>query len=186
MPNKTSLQLTFKDKLIISAYALLLAIFAILPPFFIFYELGVTTLSCQRIESSQVSCNNRKLRFFSLIKLPSTSLERVSEAKFKSLTSHTPNGNKVVRNFVTLVTSEGEVNIFKGNAAKMQEFVAQINSFLDSNEASLIIKHEINWFWSWKLLPLGIYLIFWEGAIIWSIFILFSELTSRPNETKSY
>ena len=183
MAKKTSSQLTLKNKLIVSTFALLfLVILGILPLVFVFYELGVTTLSCQRIESSQVNCNNRKLRFFSLIKLPSTSLEKVSEAKFKSLTSQNGTGDKVVRNFVTLITSEGEVDVFKGNTAEMQEFVAQINAFLESTEASLIIKHETRWFWSWKFLPLAMYLIFWEGAVVRIVFSLFSQLTHRHNK----
>ncbi len=186
MVDKNSSQPTLTTKIVVALFSILFLIaLGTLPLLFVFYDLGTTTLSCQRLESNQVNCNNNKSRFFSLIKLPPTSLKEVFQAKFKVETTKAPSGAKEERNFVTLTTLEGEVDTFKGNATEMRELVTQINSFLQSNEPSLIVEHKTRWFWSRKLLPLGIYLIIWEGAIVWIVFSLFAGLGHQNNKIKS-
>ncbi len=183
MIKETSSQLILQDKVNFSFPFLIifivLVILGIVPSLLPFYSIGVTSLSCQRIRSNQVDCNKHESRLFNLIKLPSTSLEKVSSAKFESKTDQTPKGEKIVTYFTRLSTSEGQVDVFQGSTEKMQEFVRQINDFIQSNKPSLTIEHEVNFFWSWKLL-LGnwtflFFLIIWEISIISCLYSCLKE-----------
>ena len=183
MIKETSSQLILQDNINFSfpflIIFILLVILGIVPSLLPFYSIGVTSLSCQRIESNQVNCNKNESRLFSLIKLPSTSLEKVSSAKLESKTDRTPKGEKIVTNFTQLSTSEGQVDVFQGSTEKMQEFVRQINNFLQSNEPSLTIEYEINFFWSWELLlqtwSFLLFLIIWESSIISCLYFSLKE-----------
>ena len=183
MIKETSSQLILQDNINFSfpflIIFILLVILGIVPSLLPFYSIGITSLSCQRIESNQVNCNKNESRLFSLIKLPSTSLEKVSSAKLESKTDRTPKGEKIVTNFTKLSTSEGQVDVFQGSTEKMQEFVRQINNFLQSNEPSLTIEHEINFFWSWELLLQNwsflLFLIIWESSIISCLYFSLKE-----------
>lgn len=191
MIKETSSQLILQDNINFSfpffIVFIVLVILGIVPPLLPFYSIGVTTLSCQRLESQQVNCHRNESRLFSLIKLPSTSLEKVSSAKFVSKNDQTPQGEKIVTNLTKLNTSEGQVDVFQGSTEKMQDFVSKINNFLQSNEPSLTIKHEISFFWSWELLLRNwsflFFLMVWEVSII---FCLYSCLKESKRQTFTF
>jgi hypothetical protein len=145
--SQTSSQLTVQSKLGRGKYFLILfmVMFGGMPLFMMITILanrGVTTLFCQRIQSTEVTCEKSVSRFWGLVEQPATSLGTVSQATFQSFTTTDSEGDEVVEHFATLVTSQGQVNAFEGNAVQMQEYVARINEFIQANNNSLVVAHD--------------------------------------------
>lgn len=107
-------------------------------------QITITTLKCKRLEPTQVNCEKRESYLFGLAEQPPIKFSQVKSAKFKS--------KEGIENWVTLVTSSGEVtfvedfvsvNGIRGSASEMQEIATQINSFIQSNQSSLQIQRDI-------------------------------------------
>ena len=137
----------------------LAAIFIIFPPmiiFPIFHQISITTLlKCKRVEPTQVSCEKQESSFFGLVEQPPIRFSQVKSAKFTTEEGIDSEGDvdsvaeRYIDNWVTLVTSSGEVTAVKdfvyvngvrGSASEMLLIVTQINNFIQSNQPSLQIQ----------------------------------------------
>lgn len=146
----------------------------------LFSQLGVTTLTCKRVEPTQVSCEKQESKFFGFIQQPSTGLSQVRSAKFKSEEGIDSDGERTIDNWVNLVTSSGEViavedfvtvNGVRGSANEMQAITNKINTFIKSNQDYLEIQRDLRWDLGQSLLPLGFLSIFEIiGAIVLFLF----------------
>ncbi|MDY6783286.1 MAG: hypothetical protein SW833_12215 [Cyanobacteriota bacterium] len=99
---------------------------------------GIITLTCQKNQQTEVTCNRSASRFFGFVEQPAKSLGTVSQAQLTSTTRTNSEGYRYTVDYTTLTTSEGQINVFEGNLIKMQDYVAQINAFTASNESSFI------------------------------------------------
>ncbi|NER05836.1 MAG: hypothetical protein F6K17_26205 [Okeania sp. SIO3C4] len=120
-------------------------------------EMGVISVSCQRIEPTQVNCQVNNSKYLGLIQDSST-LTRVTEAKFHSQKNQDSDGNTNFYYVVALVTQTGKrVVIWRGNSythgvksypQKMNQMVAKVNTFIkNSTEPSLLIQYDLRWKW---------------------------------------
>lgn len=151
----------------------------------ILYEIGVTTLKCKRVEPTQVSCEKQESKFLGLVEQPAIKFSQVKSAKFKSKEGIDSEGERTIENWVTLVTSSGEVtfvedfvsiNGVRGSASQMQGIATQINNFIQSNQPSLQIQRDLPEDFGQIILPLGfISIFFFAGAIL--LFIQFRYQT---------
>ncbi|NEP77985.1 MAG: hypothetical protein F6K39_07235, partial [Okeania sp. SIO3B3] len=83
----------------------------------VLWEMGVISASCQRVEPTQVNCQVNNSKYLGLTQGSSTSLTRVTEAKFNSRKSRDSDGKTNFDYFVTLVTQTGkEVVSWQGNS----------------------------------------------------------------------
>ena len=153
--------------------------------FGVFSELGVTTLNCKRVEPTQVSCEKQQSKFFGFTQLPPTQFSQVESAKFKSKEGIDSDGDRTIDNWVTLVTSTGEVTLVedavsvngvRGSANEMQTIATQVNNFIQSNQPSLVVQRDLRWDLGQSLLPFGLCSIPWIiGANV--LFALFRSET---------
>jgi hypothetical protein len=138
-------------------------------------ESGVTTLNCKRVEPTQVTCEMQHLNFWgSLEELREFS--QVKSAELKSKEEIDSDGDRIIYNWVTLVTINREMTLVedlfldvKGSANEMQAIATQINNFIQSNQTSLLIQRD-----DWDLLPhLGKSLSIFAFSLLFSAFLLF-------------
>lgn len=138
--------------------------------FGVFSELGVTTLNCKRVEPTQVSCEKQQSKSFGFTQLPPTRFSQVKSAKFKSKEGIDSDGDRTIDNWVTLVTSTGEVTLVedvvsvngvRGSANEMQAIATQVNNFIQSNQPSLLIQRDLRWDFGQSLSIFGLCSIFW-------------------------
>jgi hypothetical protein len=112
----------------------------------------VTTLSCKRIEPTEINCRSSKSVFFGLIQQKPTSLLRVTAAKSNSKIIK-GNKIKIKDNYVTLFTQQGKITVFnntinvESDGREMEALTGQINAFINSSEPSLIIKQDLRLDW---------------------------------------
>ncbi|MEM7727060.1 MAG: hypothetical protein AAF208_11915 [Cyanobacteria bacterium P01_A01_bin.45] len=123
--------------------------------FGVFSELGVTTLNCKRVEPTQVSCEKQQSKFFGFTQQPTKRFSQVKSAEFKSKEGIDNDGDRTIENWVTLVTSTGEVTLVedvvsvngvRGSANEMQAIATQINNFIQSKQPSLLIQRDLRWY----------------------------------------
>ncbi|NEQ53143.1 MAG: hypothetical protein F6K11_23900 [Leptolyngbya sp. SIO3F4] len=127
------------------------------------YGLGVTQLSCQRVEPTQVSCDSTQTRFLGFISGPSITFDQVTAAEMKTLSSD-DDSVRTIDNWVVLQTSNGEVTYLqdpmringrKGAADEMQAITDQINQFINSDQANLAIQRDLRFRLGNSIFPLG-------------------------------
>jgi len=132
-------------------------------------NVGVTTLKCKRVEPTQVSCEKQESKFFGLVEQLPIKFIQVKSAKFKSKEGIDSEAGYTIDNWVTLVTSSGEVtfvedfvavNGVRGSASQMQEIATQINNFIQSNQPSLKIQRDLRADLWQSLFPIGFMSIF--------------------------
>lgn len=112
-------------------------------------DLGtVTTLSCERVKTTQVNCEKTRLLLFGLVPKPSSSMFMVTEAIVKS-ESTTVKKSKAVSSSVMLLTKyDGKFPVFydlvshESDESEMNVLATQINTFIQSNQPSLILKRK--------------------------------------------
>lgn len=150
----------------ICGYIVLLLLFWFLsPPVILLFSLilsltsdlgTVTTLSCERIEPTQINCRRSESVFFGLIPQKPASLLRVTAAKSNSEIIKTNKGKrrgKINANYVILFSQQGKITVFNNtmNVARdgreMEALTGQINAFINSSEPSLIIKRDLRLDW---------------------------------------
>ncbi|NEO56981.1 MAG: hypothetical protein F6K54_30265 [Okeania sp. SIO3B5] len=179
----TGKEIVLKDELFTHVATSLLFVFPWIGiPLFIsliiLSEMGIISVSCQRVEPTQVNCQVNNSKYLGLTQGSSTSLTRVKEAKFNS-----QNSSDSSNYFVTLVTQKGKEVVswqsnlsftnVKGYPQEMNQMVAKINTFINnSTEPSLLIQYDLRWKWQ-NLLPLTICIIF-LGIGILILYAVFS------------
>lgn len=147
-------------------------------------QITITTLKCKRLEPTQVNCEKQESYLFGLAKQPPIKFSQVKSAKFKSKEGIDSEGERTIDNWVTLVTSSGEVtfvedfisiNGVRGSASQMQEIATQINNFIQSNQPSLQIQRDLPEDFAQIISMLGFMSIFFfAGATV-----LFIEFRSQ-------
>lgn len=128
----------------------------------------VTTLSCQRVEITQVNCQKYKSALFGLLKHPSTSFEQITAAK-------------LAFDSVILVTKQGEFTIFKSgymdDGDEIMSLNDQINIFINSNDLSLTLKQDLSNNWVYTVL-IGVVLNLLIGVLALIIYFVLNNLFS--------
>lgn len=121
------------------------------------YNVGVTRLTCDRVEPAQVRCDRQQSKLFDSIRPPAESYDRVTAARVKTERGWEWKSNRDRRvpiedNWVALETSRGEVafvedvvrvNGTRGSAAEMQAIANDINTFLRSDRESLSLRRDL-------------------------------------------
>ena len=146
--NSTRKELVLKDELYPRFGCLLFFVFpsvgiSLLFSLLSLWQMRVISVSCQRVEPTQVNCQVNNSKYLGLIQDSSISLTRVTEAKF----NYHKNSDGVYYS-VTLVTKSGkEIVSWQGNSyQEMNEMVAKINTFLNSStQPSLLIQYDLRW-----------------------------------------
>ena len=148
---KKTLELGFRC---IACLALCLFIYIINFLMFTFIsDLGtVTTLSCERVKPTQVNCEKTRSLLFGLVPQPSSSMFMVTEAIVNSESTtlrKRVRKSQIVNNSVILVTKyDGEFPAFydlvshESDEREMKVLATRINTFIQSNQPSLIVKRK--------------------------------------------
>ncbi|MEO1134828.1 MAG: hypothetical protein AAFX40_19275 [Cyanobacteria bacterium J06639_1] len=149
------------------------------------YGLGITRLSCRRLEVQQVRCDRQTSNLMGLVKQPPETFLQVTAARTKSKrewVDDSENGRQLhVDNWVVLDTERGEVTILedavrvngtRGSESDMQQIANEIDSFLRSDRQSLDIVRDLRFRLGQSLLPIAFISIFpiVGGAVIFSVF----------------
>ncbi|GGA26315.1 hypothetical protein CYANOKiyG1_42270 [Okeania sp. KiyG1] len=157
--------------------------------------MGVISVSCQRVEPTQVNCQVNHSEYLGLTQGSSTSLTRVTEAKFNSRKKKNSDGETYFDYFVTLVTQKGKevvswqgnsyINGVKGYPQEMNEMVAKINTFINnSTQPSLLIQYDLRWKLE-NLLFLPICIIFLgTGVLLLYILLYLKIMTLNKSERR--
>ncbi|MDY7012561.1 MAG: hypothetical protein SVX43_02980 [Cyanobacteriota bacterium] len=132
---------------------------------------GVITLTCEKNQLTEVTCNRSASRFFGFVKRPTISLGTVSQAQLTSTTRTDSEGDEYTINFTTLTTSKGQVNVFEGVRINMQDYVEQINTFIASNESSFVATQDTR-----RLFSLVVSILFLAVGFTFSAFSLKGSL----------
>ena len=147
--NSTRKELVLKDELYPRFGCLLFFVFpsvgiSLLFSLLSLWQMRVISVSCQRVEPTQVNCQVNNSKYLGLIKDSSISLNQLTEAKFNYPS-------------VTLVTQRGkEVSWQSHSYQEMIEMVIKINKFINySTEPSLLIQYDLRWKKE-NLIPLAI------------------------------
>ncbi|MBX2864869.1 MAG: hypothetical protein KTR27_15060 [Leptolyngbyaceae cyanobacterium MAG.088] len=128
------------------------------------YGLGITQLSCQRLESTQVRCHNTQSRMLGLIPGATATVNQATAAEMKTETSVEGDATHNVDHWVVLQTPNGEVtyvedplriNGRKGSADEMQAITNQLNSFFSSDQATVTIQRDMRFRLGNSIFPLG-------------------------------
>ncbi|GGA26331.1 hypothetical protein [Okeania sp. KiyG1] len=192
-------ELVLKDKLWILLFFVFpsIGIPVFTPPMIVLQKDLVIKASCQRVEPTQVNCQVDSSKYFGLIKDSSTSLTRVTEAKFNSQKKKDRNGDTYFDYFVTLVSQTGKevvslqgnsyIDGFKGNPQKMNQIVAEINTFINnSTKPSLFIHYDLRFKWK-NLLPLAISITFIAiGILIVAVLYLRTLILNKSERQLTY
>lgn len=145
------------------------------------YGLGVTQLTCKRVEPTQVSCDRTQSRLLGVLPGSTTTFNQVTAAKTKAETSTAGNGTRVVDYWVVLHTLNGEVSYLadpiringrKGSAQEMQAITDQINSFLESDQTALNIQRDMRLRLGHSLFPImfmGLFVLI-GGTVVYFAF----------------
>jgi len=111
-------------------------------------QMGVISISCQRVELTQINCQVNNSKYLGLIKDSSTFLSQVIEAKFNYPS-------------VTLITPRGKEVSWQGYSySEMSGMAIEINVFLNSStKPFLLTQYDLRWKQE-NLIPLAICIIF--------------------------
>ena len=125
------------------------------------YNTSSFTLSCNRVEPTQVTCEYTHYKLFGLIKEKTIPSRLVKEAKLTSETVTDSEGDTTEYYSATLVYANGQTTVLQESAYdyEITPLTLEINSFINSNEPSLITERQ-----SWNL------------AVAFIFFALFSML----------
>ncbi|MEM9511181.1 MAG: hypothetical protein AAF978_00620 [Cyanobacteria bacterium P01_E01_bin.48] len=144
-------------------------------------DLGVTRLSCHRIEETQVRCDRQQSQLLDLVQLPAESYMQVTAASVKTERGSEWDSDRnrrvpTVDNWVVLSTSQGEVafvedvvrvNGTRGSVQEMQSIANDINRFLRSDDKSLVLKRDLRLRLGQSVLPLAFLSLFpFIGAVV--------------------
>ena len=119
-----------------------------------FFNTGVTTLSCQRVEPTLVNCERKESKLLGSIEWPTSSLKKVKTAKYNSQSYTDSDGDIQQEYWVSVIANNREISVFrefmsvngvKGNAREMNAIATKINRFLSSNEQLLIVRQDRRW-----------------------------------------
>ncbi|MBT9313960.1 hypothetical protein [Leptothoe spongobia] len=144
------------------------------------YNLGVTQLSCQRVEPSQVMCDRTQTRLLGFMPGPTSTFDQVTAATMKTSAGADSDGVRTVDHWVVLQTSNGEatyiedpirINGRKGSPDEMQAITDQINEFLASDQASVSMQRDLRFRLGNSIFPLGFMGLF---VLIGSTVVYFS------------
>jgi hypothetical protein len=138
-------------------------------PLLFLFDSGVWTFSCKRIEPSLIDCEARESKLLGLIPWRSFSLKKIERAK----------GG---RHSVVVITKERKVAVFQDlfvtyGRIKRESIASEINKFINSNEASLILQHDL------RLNFAVFYAVFW---VSFPIYLLVAILLLWKLETFSF
>jgi hypothetical protein len=147
----------------------------------IFASLGVTSLSCQRVESNQINCERQQSTYFGFVQTPPMQFRQVTTANFESQEGRDSEDNRTIEYFVTLSTHSGKaraiedliyVNSVKGSASEMQAIATQINRFIQSNQPTLRVLRDLRWNWGQSLFSLAFMSLFLliGGGVLFFVF----------------
>lgn len=144
------------------------------------YGLGVTQLSCQRVEPTQVRCDRTQSRLLGVLPGPTTTFDQVTGAAMKTATVTNSDGARIIDHWVVLETPNGEVtyvedpiriNGRKGAPDEMQTITDQLSGFIISDQASLTIQRDLRFRLGNSIFPLGFMGLF---VLIGSTVVYFS------------
>ena len=116
-------------------------------------DVGVTEIYCERIRADQIDCTRTQSRYLGLIESTPQTIYGVDRAQFirevDGIESDCKCDDQYIANSVALITVNGQVitaaeeeqfrNNVKGDEAKMRMMTRELNNFLKSNEASVIV-----------------------------------------------
>ena len=110
------------------------------------YNAGVTDLSCQRIEPTQVTCESQQSRLFGLLPGQPTPVRQVMSAQITSETRSSDDGDYDVYR-PRLVSPAGYFDIgdFSTDRSTTEQWVTQTNQFLRSSQPELNLSHDNRW-----------------------------------------
>ena len=157
------------------------------------YNTSSFTLSCNRVEPTQVTCEYTHYKLFGLIKEKTIPSRLVKEAKLTSEIVTDSEGDTTEHYSATLVYANGQTTVLQESVYdyEITPLTLEINSFINSNEPSLITERK-SWnlsVWNWILgfaimaFPLSLYLfVHW---IAWLAMLSMFTVTTLTFNKKS-
>ncbi|MEM9136150.1 MAG: hypothetical protein AAGB01_02195 [Cyanobacteria bacterium P01_F01_bin.42] len=154
---------------------------------------GETELLCQRVEPQQLSCEIIKSKYLGFVSEPTQSYSQVIEAKFNQTEGTDSEGDEIQDNWVSLVTSSGEITLFedpiryngtRGSATDMLTLADEINGSIQLGQASFTVKRDLSLSLPQLLFPvlfssvfllIGVGVVHWVLQIKWTRFDLDSD-----------
>jgi hypothetical protein len=157
----------------------------------ILFNVGVTTVSCQRIEPGEVNCKKQQSKLFGLVQQQFILLKQVKSAKFESKESIDSDGARPTSYQVTVATRTGDVRLIenyvnssldKTSPSEMQAIANRLNTFIQSNQSSLVIERDIRGDLNQSALPVATIGFF---ELIGGIIFLFFQSETFTFDKKS-
>ena len=146
-------------------------------------QLDMMTLTCTRLETTQVSCEQQRSTFFGLVKQPPVTFSQVLDVNVRSRRGIDGEGDLTTDRWVALTTRDGEmtlvegsirINGVSGSAEEMNAIADQIRQFLQSNQPSLTLQRDLHLQLK-PLMPVGAI----AGLfVIFGLFVLFTTFQS--------
>ncbi len=119
------------------------------------FNLGVTTVSCQRVQPTLINCFKNESKFLGLMQQPASDLKNVTSAKYNF--NNYAESDRQQKYWVSVINRGREVRVFRGDSREMNAIATKINLFVNSNEPFLIVRQDRRWRLSnlWVLFPLS-------------------------------
>ncbi len=147
---QTALELVLQEGVDVSLPLIFWLLGFLVVPLFIGYvtlsDIGVTTLTCQRLEPRLVNCSYQKSRFFGLVDAKPIQLQQVMDVQLDEETRRDDEGSYQVYR-VRLITRKGELYFtdFMSNYGQQAEWELQLRYFLESEDPSVQIVYDRRW-----------------------------------------
>lgn len=109
------------------------------------FNMGVTTLSCQRVQPTLINCFKSESRFLGLMQQPASDLKNVTSAKYNSKTYTDSDGDRQQEYWVSVIAKGREVRVFGGDGRETNAIATKINLFINSNEPFLLVRQDRRW-----------------------------------------
>ncbi len=157
---QTAIELVLQESFDSSMLLLFWVFGFVLVPLFIGYvtlaDAGVTTLICERLEPTQVSCEYQQSQFFGLVNKKPIQLQQVMDVRLDEETRRDDEGSYQVYR-VRLITRRGELPFtdFSPDYTQNADLEFRLRDFLGSKEPYLQETYDARWLFWQTLLPLA-------------------------------
>lgn len=156
----TELELNSRNSLLVRLFILFWACgFAGTPLFIVFIrilpQLGTTRLTCQRLEPTQIECIQAKSLYLGASSTTIASIKPTLQAKFNTKEILETDGDRMVRSWLSLRTSSGEIKIIEdlynkvsgdnSRSKQIEAIASRIQAFITSPSPTMTLVLEENW-----------------------------------------
>lgn len=111
----------------------------------ILFNMGITAVSCQRVQPTLINCFKSESKFLGLMQRPASELKNVTSAKYNSRTYTDSDGDRQQEYWVSVIERGREVRVFRGDGRETNAIATKINLFINSNEPFLLVRQDRRW-----------------------------------------